>query len=131
MDSGNFRPSSFTTLFLVTGKRITVLVKLKLSLQTGDISLQCFCMFDGLTAVTKKITVLVKALCYKPEGRGFEIRRGECISFLIYLIVLAALGPGVYSASIRNEFQKQRNKCFWGVKRCQCVGRTTLPPSVS
>jgi hypothetical protein len=29
--------------------------------------------------------------------------------FLIYLILPAALSPGVYSASNRNEYQKQRN----------------------
>jgi hypothetical protein len=29
--------------------------------------------------------------------------------FSIYLIVPAALGPGVYSASNRNEYQKQKN----------------------
>jgi hypothetical protein len=29
--------------------------------------------------------------------------------FPIYLILLAALGPGVYSASNRNEYQKQKN----------------------
>jgi hypothetical protein len=34
--------------------------------------------------------VVVKALCHKPEGP-------------------AALGPGVYSASNRNKYQKQRN----------------------
>jgi hypothetical protein len=28
---------------------------------------------------------------------------------LIYLNLLAALGPGVYSASNRNEYQKQKN----------------------
>jgi hypothetical protein len=51
---------------------------------------------------------VVKALCYKPEGRGFETRGGE--QFLsIYLILLAALGPGVYSASNRNEYQKHKN----------------------
>jgi hypothetical protein len=27
----------------------------------------------------------------------------------IYIIVTAALGPGVYSASNRNEYQKQNN----------------------
>jgi hypothetical protein len=32
---------------------------------------------------------MVKALCYKPEGRGFDIRLGD---FLIYLILPAALG---------------------------------------
>jgi hypothetical protein len=29
--------------------------------------------------------------------------------FLIYKILLAALGPGVYSASNRNKYQKQKN----------------------
>jgi hypothetical protein len=29
--------------------------------------------------------------------------------FLIYLILPGALGPGVYSASNRNEYQKQKN----------------------
>jgi hypothetical protein len=45
-------------------------------------------------------SVVVKALCYKPEGRGFEV------NFQIYLILPVALGPGVYSASNRNEYQK-------------------------
>jgi hypothetical protein len=31
------------------------------------------------------------------------------VIFYIYLILLAALGPGVYSASNRNEYQKQKN----------------------
>jgi hypothetical protein len=31
------------------------------------------------------------------------------IFFLIYLTIPAALGPGVYSASNRNEYQKQKN----------------------
>jgi hypothetical protein len=49
---------------------------------------------------------VVKALCYKPEGRGFDTRSGD---FLIYLILPAALGPWVYSASNRNEYQKHKN----------------------
>jgi hypothetical protein len=49
-----------------------------------------------------------KALCYKPEGRGFDTRWGEGI-FSIYLILLAALGPGVHSAFNRNEYQKHKN----------------------
>jgi hypothetical protein len=49
-----------------------------------------------------------KALCYKSEGRGFETRRAELI-FSIYLILSAALGLGVHSASNRNEYQKQKN----------------------
>jgi hypothetical protein len=46
-------------------------------------------------------SVVVKALRYKPEGRRFETQWGEWI-FSIYVILAAALGPGVYSASNRN-----------------------------
>jgi hypothetical protein len=56
----------------------------------------------------RKGSVVVKALCYKPEGNGFEIRHGELV-FSIYLFLLASLGPGVYSSSNRNEYQKQKN----------------------
>jgi hypothetical protein len=38
--------------------------------------------------------IVVKALCCKPEGRGFETRWGEWI----YRILTAALGPEIYSA---------------------------------
>jgi hypothetical protein len=48
----------------------------------------------------------VKALCYSPEGRGFEAYE---VDFSIYHILPAALGPVIYSASNRNEYQKQRN----------------------
>jgi hypothetical protein len=33
--------------------------------------------------------------------------------FSIYLILQAALGPEVYSASNRNEYQKQKKKVSW------------------
>jgi hypothetical protein len=46
----------------------------------------------------------------KPEGRGFETQWREWICFFpIYLILSAALGHGVYSASNKNEYQKQKN----------------------
>jgi hypothetical protein len=48
------------------------------------------------------------ALCYKPEGRGFETRWSQWF-LSIYLILPAARGPGVYSASNRNEYQKHIN----------------------
>jgi hypothetical protein len=51
---------------------------------------------------------VVEALCYKPEGHAFEN-----LIFPIYLILPAALDPGVYSASNRNEYQKQK-KMFIG-----------------
>jgi hypothetical protein len=50
----------------------------------------------------------VKVLCYRPEGYGSKTRLGEWF-LSIYLILLAGLGPGVYSATNRNEYQKQKN----------------------
>jgi hypothetical protein len=35
--------------------------------------------------------------------------------FSNYLSLLAALGPGVYSASNRNEYKKQRKKILWSL----------------
>jgi hypothetical protein len=55
---------------------------------------------------------------------------GEWV-FSVYLILSAALGPGIYSASNRNVYQKQENNSLWGVERGRCVGLITLPPSVS
>jgi hypothetical protein len=55
--------------------------------------------------------VAVKALRYKLDGRRFESRWGEWLSW-ICLILLAALGPGLYSASNRNEYQKQKINVF-------------------
>jgi hypothetical protein len=52
--------------------------------------------------------LVVKALCYKPEGHGFKTRRGV-YNFSIYLILPAALDPGVHSACNRNEYQKHKN----------------------
>jgi hypothetical protein len=50
--------------------------------------------------------------------------------FSIYLILPAALAPGVHSASNRNENQKEKY-CFLGVERGRCGELTNLPPSVS
>jgi hypothetical protein len=61
--------------------------------------------------------VVVKALRYKPEGRGFETRWCEFIFVSIYLILPVALGPGVHSTSNINEYQKQKKlflcRCLW------------------
>jgi hypothetical protein len=48
--------------------------------------------------------------------------------FSFYLILLAALGPGVYSASDRNEYQKQKNNISGEQSAAGYVGLTTLPP---
>jgi hypothetical protein len=56
---------------------------------------------------------VVKALCYEMEGRGFETRQCEQI-FSVHVILPAALGPGVYSASNRNKYQKHKYSVFLG-----------------
>jgi hypothetical protein len=43
--------------------------------------------------------LVLEALCYTPEGRGFDSRCRLIFFFSIYLILPAALGPTVYSAS--------------------------------
>jgi hypothetical protein len=55
-----------------------------------------------LFAYGERSIVVVKALRYKPEGRELETRCGE-------LIFSISLGPGVYSASNRNEYKNQKN----------------------
>jgi hypothetical protein len=51
---------------------------------------------------------VVEALCYKWNVAG-SIPDEVIDFFLIYLILLAALGPGVYSPPNRNEYRKQKN----------------------
>jgi hypothetical protein len=52
-------------------------------------------------------SVVVETLYYKPEGRGFETRRGHSI-ISIHHIFPAALGLDVYSAYRRREYQTQK-----------------------
>jgi hypothetical protein len=54
-----------------------------------------------------QINPFTKALCYKPEGCRLDEVNG--FFFSVYLILPAALGPGVYSASKTNEYRKQEN----------------------
>jgi hypothetical protein len=51
---------------------------------------------------------VVKALYYKPKGRGFETREVNAFFFSIDLILPYALGPRFDSSSNRNEYQKQK-----------------------
>jgi hypothetical protein len=48
-------------------------------------------------------SLVAKALGYMPEGRGFEIRWGEILNLPN---PSGRIGPGVYSASNRNEYRK-------------------------
>jgi hypothetical protein len=51
-------------------------------------------------------SVVVEALSYKPEDRGFQTRLGEWF-LSIYLILPATLDPRVYSSFTRNEYHRQ------------------------
>jgi len=67
---------------------------------------------------------LVQAMGYKPEGRGLDF--GWCHwNFSLTKSFRPHSGPGVDSASNRNEYQEY----FLGGKGGRCVGLTTLPPS--
>jgi len=66
----------------------------------------------------------VETLFYKPEGRGFDFRWCHWKFSLTYTF-RPHYGPGVYSASNRNEYQKY----FVGVKGSRCLGLKTLPHS--
>jgi hypothetical protein len=51
--------------------------------------------------------------------------RFPMVSLDFFIGIWSHSGPGVDSASNRNEYQEY----FMGVKRGRCVGLTTLPPS--
>jgi hypothetical protein len=64
------------------------------------------------------VAQLVEALRYKPEGRGFDSRCSNRNISLIYSFCRRTLGPGVDSASNRNEYQEY----FLGVKAAGAEG---------
>jgi hypothetical protein len=70
---------------------------------------------DKITGTTlhgagHEVAQLVEALRYKPEGRGFDSR---CCHWIFSLTSFRPhYGPGVDSASNKNEYQE----CFLGVK---------------
>jgi hypothetical protein len=94
-----------------------------------SISRTCWFIVSMKLSLAACGSVVVDALCYKSEGRGFETRWCEPI-FLKCLILPAALDPEVYSASNINYYQKQGGK-FWGVKCGRRVRSTNSPPSMS
>jgi hypothetical protein len=67
------------------------------------------------------VALLVEALRYKPEGRGFD-SRGCQWNFSLTYSFRSHYGPGVDSACNRYEY-------FLGGKGGRCVGLQTLPPS--
>jgi hypothetical protein len=71
---------------------------------------------------------VIEELHWEPESPRFDSRCGNLI-LSDYLILPVVRGSGVYSASNRNEHQRQNY--FWGIEFGGCVRPTALPPSVS
>jgi hypothetical protein len=67
---------------------------------------------------------MVQALRYMSEGGWFETRLSEW--FLSTYLILP-----IYSASNRNDHQRQKYKCFWGVGSGRYVRLTISPLSAS
>ena len=70
-------------------------------------------------------STLVKALCYKSKGHWFDPRFCHLGFFIDIKSFRSHYGPGVDSASNRNEYQEH----FLVGKDGRCVRLTTLPPS--
>jgi len=70
------------------------------------------------------VAQLVEALRYKLERCGFDSRWCHW-NFSLIQSLRPHYGPGVDSASNRNEYQEY----FLGGRGDQCIGLTTLPPS--
>ena len=64
-------------------------------------------IFPAHSPVTIKPAQLIEALCYKPEGRGFDSRLCHC-NFSSTQSFRPRCGPGDDSASNRNEYQDKR-----------------------
>jgi hypothetical protein len=52
---------------------------------------------------------MVKALCYKPDSRGFDTRSGEFLYSPNPSGHTRPWGLLIYSSSNRNEYQKRKN----------------------
>ena len=78
----------------------------------------------SLLGMGQALTQLVKALRYKPQGRGFDSRWCHR-KFSLTWSFRPHYGPGAESASNRNEYQEY---ILWG-KGGRCVGLIILPLS--
>jgi hypothetical protein len=73
-------------------------------------------------------SVVVEALCYKPNVQGCKNRWGSWI-LSMYLILPAALGHEVYL--LTEVMNRDGRKGFWAVERDRCLRQTTLLSSVN
>ena len=86
----------------------------------GRLNVKDMCVYICTYKRRDRGSKVVKVLCYKSEGRWFDP------SWCHWSFSLTSHnGPGVDSASNRNEYQEH----FLGGKGGRCVRLTTVPPS--
>jgi hypothetical protein len=95
-----------SVLYVVTNLTVQNVTLYKLSVT----DILCIIKFVKIERAGR--SALVKTLCYKPEGRGFDSRWGEFLN-------------------LPSPSGRTRPWGFWGAKCGGCVRLTTLPPSVS
>jgi hypothetical protein len=75
-------------------------------------------------------SLVVKSLCLQARRSRVQDPM-RWMHFSVYLILPVEIGPGLYSAHNRNEYQKQKNNVSGEVMLGRYVRLTTSPPSVS
>jgi len=104
---------------ITTGQFGTSIVAISVGLEPGS------CLIGLISgSITFCISLQLLLLCYKSEGRWFDSRWCHW-NFSFTQSFQSHYGPGVDSASNRNEYQE----FFLGGKKSQCIRLTTLPPS--
>jgi hypothetical protein len=88
--------------------------------------MNCACDVLAISQHSPLAKSVWKALCYKPEGRGFNSLM-RSLDFQLTQSFQPHHVPGFDSTSNRNEYQESS----WGVKGGRCVRLTTSPPYVS
>jgi hypothetical protein len=91
--------------------------KSQLTFFQGGVQISTYLIEGGV----ERRCVVVKTLCYKPEGRWFETQWGGKI-FSIYLILPAALALG-FTQLLTEISSRSRKISFRGVERGRCVVR--------
>jgi hypothetical protein len=125
------RLSLYTSVYLPPYHCICDLCSNDASCQGGSSSLRFTCTYgNNYLIIGTRGSLVVKALCYKPEARWFETPWKEW--FFINLPNSSFRGkPWGLLASNKNEYQRQKYNCLHGVQRGRRVMLTITPPSVS
>jgi hypothetical protein len=112
-------PSTIRFFFrYLRGCDVSILQKGNLCDYYAEMSSSAFIFIASFVKIDSTIQKLTVRYIYRhiqTAGRSYKrtflkiMKVPDKVIFQIYLILPAALGPGVYSASNRNEYQKHKN----------------------